>query len=509
MASPERSQWQLAMQEEFDSLMLNRTWDLEPLPINRKTVKCKWVYKLKLGVDGGVQRFKARLCAKGFTQRHGIDYTETYSPVVKFDSIRSILSIAAAHDLDIIQFDVCSAFLNGEIDEVIFMDQPLGFEDNSTGAKVCRLRKALYGLKQSSRVWNRKFDSFLKTFTLQSTTADCCVYVSHSDPKLILAIWVDDGIACSPRSEAAKIEHILNFMHGAFKITKGLAEMYVGLHITRDRSKRILTVDQSIYIERVLKRFAHESCHAVAVPADPSSAADLSIQMGSSTTPFPYKEGVGCLQWAALGTRPDISYAVSNVARFSNNPGQPHIQALKRILKYLRGTVNLCITYGGQHIDNRLTAYCDADYAGDVDDRKSRSGFILLLNGGPVSWGSRKQTCTACSTTESEYIAGHLASQETTWMRTLLADLGARQNIPTTLHSDNQSAIKLVKNPVYHKRTKHIDLKYHVIRECDQKGIISITYVCTADQIADILTKPLPRDKFERMRQMIGLTARE
>lgn len=341
------------MQEEYDSLLANHTWDLEPLPAGRKTIKCKWVFKLKLGTDGEVQRYKARLCAKGFTQREGIDYTETYSPVVKFDSLRCILSIAAANDLDITQFDVCTAFLNGEIEEVIYMDQPLGFQDTLGGIRVCRLRKALYGLKQSSRVWNKKFDSFLKTFNLKASRADCCVYVSHSSPKLIIAIWVDDGIVCSTHSNA--IESILGFMDGAFRITKGLAELYVGLHIMRDRHRRVLTLDLSKYVERVLKRFQHDQCNTVTVPADPNSAADLNTNMDNEVA-YPFKECVGCLKWIALGTRPDTSYSVCNVSKFSNAPAKPHVNALKRIMQYLKGTINMRITYGDATTDNRLVA---------------------------------------------------------------------------------------------------------------------------------------------------------
>jgi len=248
----------------------------------------------------------------------------------------------------------------------------------------------------------------------------------------------------------------------------------------------------------------------VAVPADPNSATELVMCNDNSIEPpvtFPYRECVGCLQFAALGTRFDISYAVSNAAKFSNRPTAAHVSAVKRILKYIRGTVGHRITYGeGQpHNINHLTAYCDADYAADIDDRKSRSGFLLMLNGGPVAWGSRKQMCTANSTTESEYVVAALATQEVIWMRRLLLSIRSPQLLPTPLFSDNQSAIRLVQNPVFHQKTKHIAIKYHKIRDAQRDREVLLTYVSTVDQLADVFTKPLPRDKFQRIVALAGL----
>jgi hypothetical protein len=512
MASPEKEQWIAAMHEEYQSLLINDTWSLVELPRGRKTIKNKWVYKLKLAADGSVSRFKARLVAKGFTQRPGIDYQETFSPVAKFDSIRTILSIAAAEDLNITQFDVRTAFLNGDVDAEIYMEEPLGFQTPSFHTRfnqaqqkmACLLRKALYGLKQSARVWNRKFDYFLQAYDLIVSDADCCVYVNKTDPKLILCIWVDDGIVCSTLHNS--IVDILNHMQGAFEITTGLAEVYVGIHITRDRDRKLIHLDQRRYLERLLKKFSHDNCHPVTVPADPNSAGQLTFANPDEPIPlFPYRECIGSLQFASVVTRFDITYATSNASRFNSQPNAAHISAAKRILRYIKGTLNHRITYGPTSHPHRLTAYCDADYASDVNDRKSRSGFILMLNNGPVAWGSRKQTCTAVSTTESEYVAACLATQELLWLRRLLQSVRSPQLSPTTLYCDNQSAVRLVKNPVFHQKTKHIDIKYHKIRDAEADGHISITYVSTDDQLADILTKALPRDRFERLRNLIGL----
>ena len=432
MASPEKEHWLAAMQEEYDSLIQNDTWTLEELPVEANLVKCRWVYKLKLAADGSVSRYKARLVAKGFTQRKGVDFEETFSPVVKFDSIRTVLSVAAAEDLNLTQFDVCTAYLNGLLRELIFMQQPIGFEvpHRATNKRlVCQLLKALYGLKQGACVWNRKFDQFLKAYDLVVSDADCCVYVSKTKSKLILCIWVDDGLVCSTLNDS--IEEILSYMGGAFRITQGLAEVYVGLHITRDRDRRLIHIDQRHYLERILRRFNHEDCHSVSVPSDPSSAAQMRLaKPEDSPITFPYRECIGCLQFAQIGTRFDISYAISNMSRFNNNPTATHVSGVKRILKYIKGTLH--------HTHHP-------------------SGFL----GGP-------------------------------------------QAHPTPLFCDNQSTIRLVQNPVFHQRTKHIDIRYHKIRDAEADGQIAITYVATDDQLADIMTKPLSRDRFEHLRGLIG-----
>ena len=335
------------MHEEYESLLANDTWTLEEIPKECNLIKCRWVYKLKLAADGSVNRFKARLVAKGFTQKKGVDYHETFSPIVKFDSIRTLLSVAAVEDLNITQFDIRTAYLNGLLRELIYMQQPIGFEVGHPANRclVCRLNKALYGLKQGAQVWNRKFNHFLQAYDLIVSDADCCIYVNKLDPKLILCIWVDDGMVCSTFNDS--IIEILHCMEGAFQITQGLAEVYVGLHITRDRERGLIHIDQHQYLKQVLRRFNHEDCHHVAVPSNPSSAARM--QISHATDPqvtFPYKECIGCLQFAHIGTRFDISYAVSNMSHFNNQPTMAHVSGVKRILKYIKGTLGHTITYG-------------------------------------------------------------------------------------------------------------------------------------------------------------------
>lgn len=260
-------------------------------------------------------RYKARLVAKGFTQREGVDYTETFGPVNNFDSIRVVLSVAAAEDMDITQFDVKTAFLYGEISGEIFITQPCGSEDPTQKGLVCRLKKALYGLKQSSRAWNQKFTSFLREFNLHATSADGCVYFSRISPRLIITLFVDDGMVVSKASD--RITSILSYIGDAFQITTGYPEVYVGLHITRIREQRILHIDQEHYILAKLQKYGFADSYSVVVPADPASPRDLRIDGALSTEKldaiFPYQECVGAWQWASAGSRPDISYSISHV----------------------------------------------------------------------------------------------------------------------------------------------------------------------------------------------------
>jgi hypothetical protein len=504
--SSEKAHWHTAMQQEFNSLISNNTWILQDLPPGRSAIQNKWIYKLKLAPDGSVARFKARLVAKGFSQREGVDYSETFSPVVKFDSIRAILSIAAADNLLIKQFNVETAFLYGDISEDIYMVQPAGFTDPNNPEQVCKVIKSLYGLKQSACNWNKKFRQTLQTLGLRPTLADPCVFVSSSGPTLILAIFVDDGIICSQHTD--QIDKVLHQMQDAFKITTATPEIYVGLHINRDLTTKTLQLDQNRYIHKKLEEYGYHDCAPLSIPADPHAQMDF---LTSADEPndqhFPYGEIVGSLHFASQGTRPDITYATCHASKFTKQPKKSHIAGVKRIMKYLKGSPSMHITYAAGSQRNILTAFCDADYAADIDDRKSRSGFVLMLNGGPIAWGSRKQGCTARSTTEAEYMAAHLATNEVIWMRQLLAELGYPQRAPTLLRSDNQAAIRLVHNPEFHKRTKHVDVKYHILREHLLNNVISIAYIPTNDQLADLFTKPLPRDKFLRMIHLIGLTA--
>lgn len=413
-----------------------------------------WIYRIKSTPNGSVNKYKARLVIKGCSQKAGIDYNETFSPVARFESIRILLSLAAVKDYEIVQFDIKTAFLYGDLNEEIFMTQPEGFENGS--GQVCKLKKSLYGFKQAPRQWHEKFDSSLKQLGLKSTDYDSCVYTMEND-SLYLVLYVDDGLIIGKSKTA--INCLLTKLQNKFEITTTLDNYYLGLEIERDREKKIIRVHQSMYTKSILKRFKMDSANAISVPADVHTILKRNIDNNGQLGPVvdvPYRQVIGSLMYLAIGTRPDITFAVNNLSQFLERPSNEHWNAAKRVLKYLRSTIDIGIKFSSSNYPNVLTAYSDADYGSCVDSRKSISGVILMLNNGPVIWSSRKQSIVATSTTEAEYIAAHDASKEVVWARGFLKQLNVEQVRPTILYCDNAAAEKLIKNPVYHKRTTFV-----------------------------------------------------
>ena len=445
--SPKVAQWVQAMIEEINSLRESKTWELVRLLDGRQAIECKWVFKTKYLPNGNIDKFKARLVAKGYTQKAGIDYSEIFSLVVKFETVRIVMAISAADDLEIIQFDIKTAFCNGDIAELLFMEQPEGFVDSAHPDYVCLLRKALDGLKQASCNWNHKFHQFLLQFGFTVSDANpCAYYSSQGGQTIILFIYVDDGLICFSRG--TNIDHILDTMDQAFSNTRGPTGCYVGLQITRRRNTHEIFLDQTHYLTKLIRRFGFHDSIPLSIPADPHTS--LSFLFSDDSLPpshFPYQTIVGCLQFAYIGTRPDLSYAVSVAAKFCANPSPAHCNALRRILKYLARTLHLGISFSGNNHPLSLTAYSDADFAINLDDRKSRSGFIFFVNHGPVFWASRKQASCASSTTEAEYLAASSTTKEIIWHRCLLTSLGKTPTSPTPLFTNNQSALRLIKNP--------------------------------------------------------------
>jgi len=500
--------WQLAMEEEIASLKKNKTWNLEPLPPNRQAIDCKWVYKIKCKPDGSIDRYKARLCAKGFLQKEGIDYKETFAPVVRYDSVRVLLALATIYDLDIKQFDVKTAFLYGELLEEVFMKQPEGFISDDPSL-VCKLIKSLYGLKQSSCCWNEKFIKFLEEFNFEQLEADKCVFRAEYEGVVIfLALYVDDGLIVCKKNKL--IDKILEELGSQFEIKINDPECFVGLEIKRDRAAKKMFINQQSYITKMMEKFNMQDCKPNAIPADSNNEltndhSPTTITEMQDMSRIPFREAVGSLMFAAIVSRPNIMFATSQVSRFLQNPGQKHWAAVKRILRYLQGTKDIGIIYNGDTVD--LKMFANADFAGDVDSRRSTSGYISTLANGPITWCSQRQKCVARSTTEAEYVAASNAAQEVVWLRALLQELTGPMKQPTRLLMDNQSAIRLVKNAELHKLTKHINVKFHFIRECADNGILEAMYVSSQDQLADFLTKPLPRDKFNNNCIRLSITS--
>lgn len=483
--------WIPSMKDELASLDANNTWTLVPLPPGRKAVGGKWVYKIKRGADGSVARYKSRWVVQGFSQKEGIDYNETFSPVVKFTTIRIALALAAQLGLTLTQIDVSTAYLYAPLDCEIYMVQPTGFEKEAADGSplVCKLNKSLYGLKQSGRNWNILLSTWLKEWGFSQSQADPCLFVYKAgDTRMLLFIYVDDMILACNNEELQR--KLLTDMGNRFKITVvGDVSLLLGANISCKDG--VIRLNQKRYIGDLLKRFGLENAHSALCPI----SKDIS-EIGDSK-PYEdvtqYKSLVGSLIYAATFTRPDIAFAVGKAGQVFDRPTQQDWKKAIQILRYLKGTADYTLVYAHSD-DAKLVGYSDSDWGSDSTDRKSISGFVFTLGDGVVSWGSKKQPCVALSSAEAEYVAGALAAQEAVFLRALLADMHWCQEGATVLYQDNQAAIILAGENMTNRRSKHIDIKFHFIRDCVAKGILACTYINTKKMLADCLTKAVSRE---------------
>jgi hypothetical protein len=491
---PDASHWNVAIQEELKAHEKNNTWSIIDLPINKKPITSKWVFKMKNSPNGKYDTYKARLCARGFSQVKEVDYFETFAPTTRYDSIRILLSVAAFKNYEILQFDVKTAFLYGELKEDIYMEIPEGL--NISEKKICKLNKSLYGLKQAARIWNKTFSDFLKNYGFMQCDSDNCVFITeYNSVKVLLVLYVDDGLIMSKCKNTLQI--ILNSLKQNFDIKICKLDCFVGMQI--ENTVDHISVKQTNYINQILQKFCMSSAKFVSTPSD-INVVLRENHSENTVCNFPYREAVGSLLFLSSVSRPDISYAVNVVSRFINNFNHDHVNAVKRIMRYLMNTKNYGILYKKSKFS--INGYSDSDYAGDIDSRRSTTGYLFTINGGPITWSSRKQKTVALSTTEAEYMAACEASKEILWIKQFLLDIG-EPVVSIKLFIDNQSAIKLIQNPVFHNRSKHIDIRYKFIREKVESGDVVIEYVPSECQLADILTKSLSPSRFEFIRNKV------
>lgn len=502
MKSNQSEEWRQALNQEYESLMENDTWDLVELPPDRKAINCKWVFKAKQGSNGQIERFKGRLVAKGFSQKYGLDYDETFAPVVRLSSVRTLLAFAIQNDMHIHQMDVVTAFLNGELDEEIYMQQPVGYIIPGKENLVCKLKKSLYGLKQSPRCWNKIFVNYMKSIDFKQSEADSCIFIKNYETLNVVAVYVDDLIVITKTEEA--MITLKSKIESRFKM-KDMGKLHycLGISIVQDEEKKILWMHQEQYILKLIEKFGQADAQKYETPSDLNVKLVKEDNISKPTDQEKYQSIVGSLLYAAMATRPDIAQAVGVISKFCSCPNESHMTAAKRILRYLNGTSNLALKF--QKSGESLCGYADADWAGDQDDRRSTTGNLFMMADGPVSWLSKKQATVALSTSEAEYVAVSIASQEAIWLRRLLKDLGIDQGKPTPIMEDNQGAIAMSRNPIGHARTKHIDIRYHFIREQVQEGTISLHYCPTENMIADLLTKAIPKEAFLKFKKLMGM----
>lgn len=494
--------WKRAIEEELEALDKNNTWEFTTLPNNKKAISSKWVFKIKRNPDGSVAKYKAQLCAKGCQQRRGIDYLDIFSPTTRYDTIRVLLAIATERDYEIMLFDIKTAFLYGDLEDDFYLEVPEGVSTNNQNF-VCKLKKSLYGLKQAPRSWNHKFDSFLKNFGFIQSAADNCVYCGTvNNTKILLVIYVDDGLIISDSKKI--INYVLTEMKKIFEITISEANYFVGLEIIRDRQDKSIFVHQSSYIKQIIKRFGFEDANPIKIPADPNTNLTSEMSNVLDENVVPYRQAVGSLIFAGIVSRPDIMYAVGVVSRFLTKHSLAHWNAVKRIFKYLKTTPHFGTKYkkGDTPL---LVGFSDSDFASDIITRRSTTGYVIKIGNGVVTWASQRQHSVSLSTTEAEYVAAAQVTKEILWLQYLLEDIGEELNKPRVLYIDNQSAIKLIRNPEFHKHSKHISIRYHFVREQGRNGEIKPTYLASSEQTADILTKPLPRVSFEKFRWKMGM----
>ncbi|WVZ61696.1 hypothetical protein U9M48_011528 [Paspalum notatum var. saurae] len=509
ITSADCNNWVTAMQDEMESLDKNGTWDLVKLPIDKKPVRCKWIFKRKEGISPSEPaRFKARLVAKGYSQILGIDFNDIFFPVVKHSSIRMLLSLVAMHDYELEQLDVKTAFLHGELDETIYMDQPEGFVVPGKENLVCKLKKSLYGLKQSPRQWYKRFDSFMLSNGFKRSDYDSCVYLKTVNGSAIyLLLYVDDMlIAAKKKSEIAKLKAQLN---KEFEMKEfGAGKKILGMEIIRDRKSGLLYLSQRGYIEKVLRRFNMHDAKPVSTPlaahfrlsTDLCPTSDDDIEYMSRV---PYFSAVGSLMYAMVCSRTDLSHALSVVSRYMANPSKEHWRAVQWIFRYLRGTSSACLQFGKSR--DGLVGYVDSDHAGDLDKRRSLTGYVFTVGGCAISWKACLQATVALSTTEAEYMAISEACKEAIWLRGLYSELCGVSCSCVTIYCDSQSAIYLTKDQMFHERTKHIDVRYHFIRGVIAEGGIKVRKISTHDNPADMMTKHVPTSKFELCSSLVGI----
>ncbi|KAG5666630.1 hypothetical protein PVAND_014646 [Polypedilum vanderplanki] len=475
--SEDKDKWIAAMDQEIKSLCDNDAWCLVDLPVGRKAVGSKWVFKRKENQDGHIIEYKARLVAQGYSQKYGEDYDEVFAPVTRSSTFRLLLAVSGRRKYYVKQFDIKTAFLNGELKEEIYLKQPPGYEIND---QVLRLKKSLYGLKQAARVWNQTIHQVLIEDGFIQSQADMCFYIKNlSDKSCYLIIHVDDILIAGSDLEIisqtqAKLNEEGNFF-----------------------------INQENYIKKIVSGASLSDAKPSRIPLDVGYyKLEDEVLLEDNKE---YRKLIGMLLYVSTNSRPDISSSVSILSQKVVSPSRTDLNEVKRIIRYLNSTRSLSLRLSTQDQNEVIKFYSDANWAEDRRDRKSNSGHIGFVFGGAVSWACRKQVSVSLSSTEAEYIALTEATQEILWLKNLCEDFKINIKFPIEVKADNHSAIKMVDSHKFSNATKHIATRYHFIKEVKEKGVIQIKYVPAEDNIADMLTKALGAVKLKQLREAAGV----
>ncbi|BBH07107.1 Leucine-rich repeat protein kinase family protein [Prunus dulcis] len=467
--------WILAMQEELNQFKRNDVWYLVPRPKDTNVIGTKWIFRNKTDDKGQIMCNKARLVAQGYTQIEGLDFDETFAPVALLEFVRLLLSIACYLWFKLYQMDVKSAFLNGVLQEEVYVEQPAGFQDPIHPNHVYCLKKALYGLKQAPRAWYDRLSTHLLQKGYTRGSIDKTLFVKRTKQDLMVAqVYVDDIV---------------------FGSTSDI--------LSKNSMRSNNSMEACSYLKQSMPKLSVQIWYGIWKPIrNPmSTSTKLSKDShGKSVDQKLYRSMIGNLLYLTA-SRPDISLSVGLCARFQSDPKESHLLVVKRILRYVSGTTTFGVYYSFDS-NVELAGYSNADWAGSIDDRKSTTGGCFYIGNNLVSWLSKKQNCVSLSTAEAEYIAAGSCCTQLLWMKQMLNDYGIHQGKMVTF-CDNMSAINISKNPVQHSRTKHIDIRHHFIRELVEENVLSLEFVSTEKQLADTFTKPLDNLRFETLRQSL------
>lgn len=499
--------WKASMDAELQGVKDQNTWQLVPrasLPKDANVIKAKWVFKIKTDELGAITKYKARITPKGYMQKEGIDYFEVFANTGKYKSMRVLLSLAASEDLELFQLDVPQAFTQADLDEVIYMEMPEGYEEEGM---VCKLLKALYGLKQAPRQWYLLISRFLKDMLgLVATVSDPCLFYkrTRSSRYILLFLFVDDMQIAVHKTDVAEWREMQQLLKERFNISDlGESKYMLGMRITRDRHARIIKLDQELYITKALEKFGMTTDRSDRTPAVKLDKDDPRYQAAASMPADlkVFQEKVGTLLYASISTRPDIAFAVNKLTQKMTAPMMIDMQACDRVFRYLAGTTTLGLWFGRQQsrATTHVAAYADSDWASDHETRRSTTGWIATVNGDPVSWASKRQKVVAQSTCEAELYAEAAAINEVKWLSELLGEIGHKCEVPI-VYGDNQSAQALTRNGIKSERTKHIAIKYAFIHDEVDSGRVRLEWIPTREQLADMLTKALSAPLLSQLR---------
>jgi hypothetical protein len=509
LSGPDAHLWKESIQKEMQAMRDFGVWDPElvELPKGKTAVDSKLLFKHKKDESGRIVKYKTRFVARGFSQRAGEDYGQTYSSVAKLASVRLLLALAASHGWHAHVVDVDFAFLNAPLKEEIYLRQPAGADDGT--GKVYRLRRALYGLKQAPKAWNEELGSHLMSQGFEKSASDDALYIQWDGESFsFVPCWVDDLLIVSnSERQTSKVKEILSSKYSIKDL--GQVTTYLGMQVKRDKGEKTLEISLERYVQGLAVKYAKvlEGTSKVQTPFAPDSLHKIrnggwSVEEAQRVPTEHFLSVVGSLMYAATAARPDLSFTVSTLAQASADPRAIHMKAAVRALRYLVDTADMCLRYDG-HLGHEVVGYTDADWASEADGQ-SRAAYVFKLAGGAITWATKKVESISDSTSVAEYKALTLGAKEAIWLRQLMGEL-KQSTKAITLMCDNQSSIKLAHNPVHHQRTKHVKVAWHFIRQAIKDGDVTVEFVRTLLQDADIFTKALDGPKHKANRERLGL----